>query len=69
MVGKQPDQTITTGDRIQHDLMPGFAMTVRGFKPCETDFARPEAHNQYLITDFEGNDDWLCAYDVHRAAI
>ncbi len=33
-------------------------------EPCETDSARPETHDQYKVIDPEGNEDWLCAYDV-----
>jgi hypothetical protein len=55
------------GDRIEHKLMPGFTMTVQQLRPCETDGARPEPHWAYRITDPEGNDDWLCAYDVRAA--
>jgi hypothetical protein len=62
---QSPARGVRTGDRIEHDLLPGFVMKVRGFKSCETDGARPEAHDQYLITDPEGSDDWLCGYDVH----
>lgn len=56
------------GDRIEHKLMPGFVMTVRGVRGCEQDATRPEPHSRYLITDPAGNDDWLCAYDVKPAA-
>jgi hypothetical protein len=52
------------GERIEHKLMPGFAMTVQAAEPCETDNGRPDAHSRYKITDPDGNEDWLCAYDV-----
>ena len=52
------------GDRIEHELMPGFGMTVEAARPCETDVTRPVPHQQYKITDPDGNEDWLCAYDV-----
>jgi len=55
------------GDRIEHDLMPGFAMTVQDVRACETDTARPELHDAYKVTDPTGGIDWLCAYDVHPA--
>lgn len=55
------------GDVIEHDLVPGFRMTVRGVSPCEHDATRPEPHNSFNVTDPAGNDDWLCAYDVHPA--
>lgn len=55
------------GDRIEHNLMPGFVMTVQATDKCETDSARPEDHLMYQVTDPEGNTDWLCAYDVRRA--
>jgi hypothetical protein len=53
-----------TGDTIEHELMPGFAMRVQDTRECETDAARPEPHSAYKITDPDGNEDWLCAYDV-----
>jgi len=55
------------GDEIEHNLMPGFVMRVQAAAGCEIDGARPEPHQQYKITDPEGNEDWLCAYDVRRA--
>jgi hypothetical protein len=58
--------TAIIGDRIEHELMPGFVMAVEESEPCETDCARPGLHRQYLITDPEGNRDWLCAYDVTK---
>jgi hypothetical protein len=57
----------TEGDSIEHDLVPGFTMRVKGTRPCETDGARPEPHDAYQVTDPEGNEDWLCAYDVHKS--
>jgi hypothetical protein len=65
---QSPARDITAGAKIEHDLMPGFVMPVREVKPCETDGARPEDHDQYLVTDPEGNDDWLCGYDVSPVA-
>ena len=62
-----PAEGVRQGDKIEHDLMPGFVMKVQEVRPCETDGARPEPHESYKITDPEGNEDWLCAYDVHRA--
>lgn len=56
-----------TGDKIEHNLMPGFPMAVLETRNCETDFARPEPHQQYKIVDPEGNEDWLCAFDVVKA--
>jgi hypothetical protein len=56
-----------TGDRIEHELMPGFVMTVENAQPCETDGTRNEPHQRYQITDPDGNTDWLCAYDVQKA--
>ena len=53
------------GDRIAHDLLPGFAMTVEDVGHCTPDGARPVPHQMYKITDPGGNEDWLCAYDVH----
>jgi hypothetical protein len=55
------------GDRIEHKLMPGFAMTVKAIDACRPDPTRPAQHSQYKITDPEGNEDWLCAYDVRAA--
>lgn len=62
----QPLHGAKPGDRIEHKLMPGFPMEVLEVARCETDSARPEAHDQYKITDPDGNEDWLCAYDVRR---
>jgi hypothetical protein len=56
------------GDRIELFGVPGYHMTVHDAKPCETDFARPEAHKQYKVTDPEGNEDWLCGWDVRKIA-
>ena len=58
--------TAAEGDRVEHDQMPGFVMTVQEVKDCETDGNRSQPHSQYKITDPEGNEDWLCAYDVSR---
>ncbi|MEV4505479.1 hypothetical protein [Streptomyces klenkii] len=55
------------GDAIYHELLPHFTMTVLDTGPCEVDPVRPEPHLAYKIIDFEGNEDWLCAYDVRRA--
>jgi hypothetical protein len=54
------------GETIEHRLMPGFTMTVLETRDCETDANRPEPHLAYRVTDPEGNDDWLCAYDIQR---
>lgn len=54
------------GDVIEHKLVPGFRMTVEDVRSCETDLTRRDQHDQYLITDPEGNKDWLCAYDVRE---
>jgi hypothetical protein len=59
-----PARDIKAGDKIEHDLLPGFVMAVREVKPCETDGDRSQVHDQFLVTDPEGNDDWLCGYDV-----
>jgi hypothetical protein len=59
----QPLHGALTGDLIEHKLVPGFAMEVRGIQACEQDGARPEPHSQYQVTDPEGSTDWLCAYD------
>ena len=56
------------GDAIEHDLMPGFIMDVRAAEPCETDGARHEPHSRFQVTDPDGNEDWLCAYDVHKVS-
>ncbi len=63
----EPLKDIKCGDKIEHDLMPGFAMKVQAMRPCKTDGVRVQVHEAYEITDPEGNTDWLCAYDVHRA--
>lgn len=62
-----PLQGARTGDKIEHKLMPGFTMTIQAAKPCETGSTRSDPHQQYLITDPDGNSDWLCAYDVRTA--
>jgi hypothetical protein len=54
------------GDRIEHDLMPGFVMAVQAVEPCLAAGTRPQPHSAYRITDPEGGEDWLCAYDVTR---
>jgi len=63
-----PARFVSTGHKIEHDLMPGFVMDVQDVKPCETDGARSQVHDQFQVTDPEGNADWLCAYDVHPVA-
>jgi len=63
----EPVKNLTTGDKIEHDLMPGFVMEIQGVRVCETDGGRPELHDAYKVTDPDGNTDWLCAFDVHRA--
>ncbi len=58
---------LKVGDKIRHrDVPPGIfpLMPVQDTRPCETDGARPEKHLAYKITDPEGNEDWLCGYDV-----
>jgi hypothetical protein len=62
-----PVHDVGLGHKIEHDLMPGFVMEVRGVGSCETDGARSEPHARFKITDPDGNEDWLCAYDVHHA--
>ena len=54
------------GDMIEHRLMAGFRMKVEGLEPCATGPDRPEPHSAYKITDPEGNEDSLCAYDVRK---
>lgn len=54
------------GDIIEHRLMPGFTMTVLDTRDCESGGNRTDPHQQYKVTDPEGNDDWLCAYDVQK---
>ena len=54
------------GGKIEHDLVPGFVMVVQDKMACETGPARPLEHSKYLVTDPEGAEDWLCAYDVSR---
>ena len=66
----QPLHGAKPGDQIEHKLMPGFVMEVQDTARCTTDpgAARGEVHDQYKITDPDGNTDWLCAYDVRRAS-
>jgi hypothetical protein len=54
------------GDRVEHFGVPGYRMTVQDVKPCQTDFARSEPHQQYKITDPAGNEDWVCGWDVRK---
>lgn len=58
--------TANVGDLIEHDLMPGFVMTVQETQPCEQSSNRYLPHSQYRITDPGGQEDWLCAFDVTR---
>lgn len=55
-----------TGDTIEHELVPGFPMKVLDTRDCETDANRAVPHPAYKITDPDGNEDWLCAYDIVR---
>ena len=54
------------GDRITFLPAQGMLppMTILDAKPCETDYARPLAHQQYKVIDPEGNEDWICGYDA-----
>ena len=54
------------GDRIEHELVPGFIMTIEDVEACEQTGGRDEPHLQFQITDPDGNTDWLCAWDVRR---
>lgn len=54
---------IKSGDTIEHNLMPGFRMQVEEVEPCES----PD-HNQFKITDPEGQTDWLCERDVRNVS-
>jgi hypothetical protein len=60
---------IEPGAVIEHVLMPSFRMTVQAVASCEPDprAGRPGPHSQYKVTDPDGNEDWLCAYDVREA--
>jgi hypothetical protein len=62
-----PVHDLSPGGKIEHDLMPGFVMDIQGVRSCKTDFSRPEPHAAYKVTDPGGNDNWVCAYDVHAA--
>jgi hypothetical protein len=59
-----PAAGVKAGDKITHDLLPSFVLHVREVKPCETGGSRPGPHDQYLVADPEGYDDWLCAFEV-----
>lgn len=61
-----PAKNVGLGHKIEHDLMPGFVMEVQGVGTCEPDGVRSEEHAQYRVIDPGGNEDWLCAYDVHQ---
>lgn len=52
------------GDLIEHKLLPGFGMTIQEVAPCPQDQGRPLPHNSFRIVDPEGEEDWLCGYDV-----
>jgi hypothetical protein len=69
MTMPNPLPVFAVGDRIEHDLVPGFPMTVLGTRECEADpgIGRPAGHLAYQVLDPEANADWLCAYDVHAA--
>jgi hypothetical protein len=54
------------GDVVEHRLMPGFTMTVLDTRECETDATSAVPHLAYQVTDPEGNEDWLCHWDVQR---
>lgn len=56
------------GDKIEHELMPGFVMTVEDTVDCETDSNRSEPHRMYKIKDPVGNEDWLRAYDCVKVS-
>jgi hypothetical protein len=64
---REPVRDLGPGHRIEHDLMPGFVMEIRGVRSCQADSARPEEHAAFKVTDPRGKEDWLCAYDVHAA--
>lgn len=55
------------GDKIEHNLMPGFVMEVLEIDECEVDSVRSEQHFSYRIIDPDGQNDWLCGYDVRAA--
>ena len=59
---------IKVGDRIEHVLVPGFAMTVLAVEPCKPpeDHGGASVHDQYKVIDPEGCEDWLCAHDVRK---
>jgi hypothetical protein len=58
--------SIKVGDKIEHRLVPGFAMTVLAVEPCDPseDHGGASVHDSYKIIDPEGHEDWLCAHDV-----
>lgn len=51
------------GDRIEHVLLPGFAMSVLDARESE----EPD-HLAYQVIDPESAEDWLCAHDVRAAS-
>lgn len=61
----QTPAVAAVGDKIEHEFVPGFVMTVEATKPCELGAAQVE-HQQYQITDPDEITDWLCAYDVRK---
>jgi hypothetical protein len=54
---------IKIGDKIEHNLMPGFEMKVLDIEPCDPDCSG-DSHSCYKVIDPEGKEDWLCEHDV-----
>jgi hypothetical protein len=63
-----PLRDAAPGDRIEHKMLPGFAVTVQEVRPCEggitTDQDGP--HSEYLVINPEGDPEWLCGRDVRK---
>lgn len=64
--GEASVEDYKVGDRIEHSQAPGFMMPVLDIRDCEVDSARPVPHLAYSIVDPDGQEDWLCGYDVRR---
>ena len=60
----KPVEGFAIGDTVEHRLVPGYRMPVQDRKPCETDAIHPAEHPSYLVRDPQGEETWVCHYDV-----
>jgi hypothetical protein len=65
----EPIQGVKVGDVIGMDLIPDALWTgpVLEVRECETNGGRQIPHSSFRVLDPEGIEDWLCAYDAHKA--